>query len=300
MTEPSALDFEAWFTEHYPFLQRLTAVAARRLGIRGEDAEDFAAWAAMRLWDDDYALLRKWRGDSSLETYAHVVVINLGREYRVLLWGRWRPSAAALRLGRLAILLEQLVYRDGMRRDEAYEQLRTWGEVGGRTDAELTALFAQLPVRPRSRRPEEGDAEVEALADERSATDDVVVFDERDARFREVLGVLRAAIETLPDLQRVLIELHFFRAMKISDVARLLRVDQKPLYRERDRALAALARCLRDAGIDWDEVRELLGGDQPPPAVPDIGDEPHVPDDRDGFDDPDPRDNGPSRPSNES
>jgi RNA polymerase sigma factor for flagellar operon FliA len=300
MTEPSALDFEAWFTEHYPLLQRLTAAAARRLGIRGEDAEDFASWAAMRLWDDDYALLRKWRGDSSLATYAHVVVVNLGREYRVLLWGRWRPSAAALRLGRLAILLEQLVYRDGLRRDEAYEQLRTRGEAGGRTDAELTALFARLPARPRSRRGEESDAEVEAMADDRSAADDVVVVDERDARFREVLRALRAAVATLPAEQRILVELHFFRALKISDVARLLGVEQKPLYRERDRALAALARRLRDAGIDWDEVRDLLGGDQPPPDVPHLGDEPHAPDDRDGFDDPDPRDNDPSRPSNES
>jgi RNA polymerase sigma factor (sigma-70 family) len=258
-------DLEAWFTEHYPFLQRLTAVAARRLGIRGEDAEDFAAWAAMRLWDDDYALLRKWRGDSSLAAYARVVVVNLGREYRVLLWGRWRPSAAALRLGRLAILLEQLVYRDGMRRDEAYEQLRTRGELGGRTEAELTALFAQLPVRPRSRRPEEGDAEVEALADERSATDDVVVFDKRDEEFRERLRALRAAVETLPDLQRVLIELHFFQALTIADVARQLGVEQEPLYRERDRALATLVRRLAEAGVSTDQLGELLG-DAPGPT----------------------------------
>src|SRR5215213_8684477 len=101
MTEPSALDFEAWFTDHYELVQQLTAAAARALGIRGGDAEEFASWAAMRLWDNDYGLLRKWRGQSSLETYVRVVVTNLGREFRVQRWGRWRPSAAALRLGRV-------------------------------------------------------------------------------------------------------------------------------------------------------------------------------------------------------
>ena len=273
MTEPSALDFEAWFTDHYDFLRRLTDAAARALGIRGDDAEDFASWAAMRLWDNGYALLKKWRGDSSLETYARVVVTNLGREYRVLQWGRWRPSAAALRLGRLAILLEQLVYRDGMRPHEAYEQLRTRGEAGDRSDAELAALLAQLPVRPRSRRGAEPDVPIEAVPDDRAAADDVVVVDERDARFREVLRALRDAVATLPPLQRAIIELHYFRALKISEVARLLGVEQKPLYRERDRALAALARRLRDAGFAWEEVRDLLGGALPPTDAPDGADD---------------------------
>ena len=239
------------------------------------------------------SLLRKWRGDSSLETYARVVVTNLGREYRILLWGRWRPSAAALRLGRVAILLEQLVYRDGMRLQEAYEQLRTRGEGDDMTDAELSALFRQIPVRPRSRRGREAEEPVDAVADEGGA-DDMLVVDERDTRFREVVRVLRRAVATLPPDQRVLIELHFFKALKISDVARTLGVEQKPLYRERDRALATLARLLGAAGIGWEEVRDLFGGDLPPPADRDDPDERHAPDD------PDTRDNEPPRPSNES
>jgi RNA polymerase sigma factor for flagellar operon FliA len=271
MTVP--FDFEAWFRDHYGFLQRLTAAAARALGIRGDDAEEFASWAVMRLWDNECALLRKWRGDSSLETYARVVVTNLGREYRVLLWGRWRPSAAALRLGRLAILLEQLVYRDGMRPHEAFELLRTRGEADGRSDGELAALLAQLPVRPRSRRAEDREVEIETVADDRAAADEVVVVDERDARFREVLRVLREAVATLPPLQRVLIELHYIRALKISEIARELGVEQKPLYRERDRALATLARLLADAGIAWAEVRDLLGGELMPQHVPEDPDD---------------------------
>ena len=78
----------------------------------------------LRFIENDYAAIRKFRGESSLGTYLTVVVAMLVRDYRVQRWGRWRPSAAARRLGDVAVRLETLVRRNGQAVHEAAETLR--------------------------------------------------------------------------------------------------------------------------------------------------------------------------------
>jgi hypothetical protein len=53
---------------------------------------------------------------------ANLPVIFL--DYRNRLWGKWRPSAEAKRLGPTAILIERLVARDGWAVDQVIEMVR--------------------------------------------------------------------------------------------------------------------------------------------------------------------------------
>ena len=62
-------DYQALFLAHLPFIDRAAAATARALGLRVDDAEEFASWTRERLWEDDYRVLRKWRGDSRLTTF---------------------------------------------------------------------------------------------------------------------------------------------------------------------------------------------------------------------------------------
>ena len=69
-------------------------------------------------------MLRRFEGRSSLTTYITVVVQRLFLDRRNRLWGKWRPSAEARRLGPTAVLLERLVSRDGWSAEQALETLR--------------------------------------------------------------------------------------------------------------------------------------------------------------------------------
>jgi len=262
-------DYEALFHAHLPFIDHVLASVTRVLGLRGADAEELAWWAKERLWEGDYAILRKWRGESRLTTYLATVLTNLGREFRVKRWGRWRPSAAALRLGPLAVRLETLVYRDGMRLDEAAVLLRTRGDTDA-SDRTLAALLADIPERPRARRTDDRELALETIPDD-AAADDVVLESEAGAERRAAYRALSEGIARLDAQERLVVRMHFLQGRSLADVARALDVPQKPLYRVKDRALDALAGHLDAAGITRDRVRALLGAAFARDAEPEAG-----------------------------
>ncbi len=163
-TEPAATPgavFAAWL----PRIDRIITRTARRLALGRDEAEDFGSWVRLRLIEDDYRVIRGFAGRSSIATYLTAVVQNLACDYRMRHWGRWRPSAAAERLGVEAVWLEVLRERDGFSLDEAVEKLLA--DYGTRRSrAELVDLAGRLPRRVRTRL-EGGDGLDEVASDAR-------------------------------------------------------------------------------------------------------------------------------------
>ena len=240
---------ERLFLEHLPVIDRILAIIARRNALPAADAEEFAAWARVRLTDGDYAILRKFGGRSSLKTYLSVVLSNLFRDYRNSTWGRWRPSAAATRLGPLAIRLEELVSRDGCAVREAIGILRSSGAT--ESDAELTRLAARLPRRMTEKTVSVDEVE-ETLPAPRPAPP------AQDEERTRVEHALLASIDELPDEDRVITRMRFWDGVSVADIAKALGLDQKPLYRR----IEAIQRRLRDSlarhGVTQQLAREVL------------------------------------------
>jgi RNA polymerase sigma factor (sigma-70 family) len=255
---PSRTDLEALFLEHLPWINRVADLLSRRYTLSAADAEDFASWARMKLLEDDYAVLRKFRGESALNTYLTVVVSMLFREYRVSRWGRWRPSAAARREGPVAVRLETLVHRDGYGLDQAAELLRTSGDTDA-SRGELARILARLPGRAPLRPTEVGADELEHTAATASA-DDLTEYAESRAHRKHLMDALDRALNRLEHDDRVILRMRFWDDLSVADIARGLALPQKPLYRRIERALGALRGHLQADGITPDEVRALLGG----------------------------------------
>jgi RNA polymerase sigma factor (sigma-70 family) len=261
MTQPD--EYETLFREQLPLIEKLLAAIVRRLGLRGDDADDYMSWARVRLWEHDYAILRKWRRECLLSTYLTIVLTNLGHDFLVQRNGRWRASAAAQRLGRVAILLERLLYRYHMPLAEAGEWLRTSGEAT-LSDRELSVLRDQLPDHATTWRATRADSPADAvppdtLPDDATA-DARLLAAETDSVRRAALRTLAAAIARLSPREQVVIRMFFLEGQTIADVSRALRVAQKPLYRIKDGALRSLQRYLKEAGMTAEVLRELLDG----------------------------------------
>ena len=281
MTEPTEPDeYEAFFHANLPLIEKLLGAIAHRYGLRGDDAEEYRSLARARLWEDEYAVLRKWRRESKLSTYLAVVLTNLAHEFRIRRNGRWRASAAAVRLGHLAVHLEKLVYHHGMRLEEAGEWLRTRGETT-LTNRDLVALLGQLPLRTPPRRPDEPEPVIDELPAEGSSDGAVLAAEEAEER-RATLRALHAAIGRLPAQEQVVIRMYFFDGQTLAGVARALRVDQKPLYRVKDAALRTLRGLLLAQGITPERLHRLLGGELAPRDDPDEGDGPDAGEDAGG------------------
>lgn len=251
------LNPEALFLEHLGWIEKVATIVCHKHGVWGDEADEFVSWAKMRLIEDDYAAIRKFRGECALKTYLATVVVRYFHEHGRARRGRWRPSAAAERLGGVAKELETLVYRDGYRLEQAGEKLRTAGRTS-LSDAELARLLASLPVREPLRPVEVGSAPLDQAPDA-GAADARVVAAETQARRGVVMGALTRALSRLEPEERMIARMHFGDGRTLADVARGLRLEQKPLYRRVERLRARLRAFVEEDGVSEGDVRELLG-----------------------------------------
>jgi RNA polymerase sigma factor (sigma-70 family) len=254
MTSPAAnaaSSAEAVFLANLELVDRLVALTARRHALSRVDAEEFGAWVRERLIDNEYAILRKFAGRSSLSTYLTTVVVNLFRDFRNNRWGRWRPSAEAKRRGPIAVRLEELLYRDGHPVREAVQILRSSG--CGSTDSELMRLATRLPQRSPKAEVSLESPGASSVADQTEPPRDVdamLVMEE----------LLRSLVSALPAEDALIMRMRFWNNLSVADIARTLHTDQKPLYRRLEKTQARLREALEARGVYGAQVTELLSG----------------------------------------
>ena len=252
------LNPEALFLQHVGWIDKVAAIACRKRGMGGDEAEDFAAWVKIRLMEDEYAAIRRFRGEAELKTYLAGVVVRQFHDYMRERLGRWRPSAAAERIGPPAGELEALVHRDGYRLHQAGEKLRTAGRTT-LSDRELARLLDRLPSRAPLRPVEVASDAALLAAEGPSRADEGLDAAESDARRGEVMGTLKRVLDALDPEDRMIVQMHFRDGTTLAHVARALRLEQKPLYRRVERLRARLQTLLESEGVRRADVRGVLG-----------------------------------------
>jgi RNA polymerase sigma factor (sigma-70 family) len=249
---------ERQFIEALPHVDAVIRLVGRRYRLSADDLDELASRVRLRLVEDDYFVFRSFEGRSSLQTYLATVVTRLFLDERIRLWGKWRPSSEAHRLGPVAVALECLLTRDNLTPTEAIETLRSRDPAC--TDIRLRDLLSRLPVRAAARRLVD-DGELAAMADPGPASDHLVVRDEaRQARVAARQS-LAAALDTLSPRDRLLLQLRYLEGCRVSDIARLLNAEQKPLYRHFDHLLGWLRRELEARGLAARHLDDLFSED---------------------------------------
>ena len=245
---------EALFLAHLEVIDTAIKTVCRRYHLTGDEAADFASSVQLRLFERPDPLL-KFEGRSRIETYLVVVVARLFLDYRNELWGKWRPSAEARRLGPTGMLVERLVVRERCSFDQLAETLRT--NHGVAMTPEIEAFYQRLATRLPAR---QFVGEVEALdfTGPGPAADANVVQAEQDFLAKRVRTALDKVRQTLPAEERVILRMQFKDGMSVADIARTLGLDQKRLYRTLERVMTTLRDGLLGEGIKPADVRELI------------------------------------------
>ena len=240
--------------ERLDLIQRLTAHVCSRFGLRGDEARELGSQVMLKLVDDDYAVLRGFAGRSRLSTYLTAVIVNLARDFCCQRGGRWRPSAAARRLGGVAMELERLLEREGFSLRESIEILRRHHRVG-LSPVELADLASQLPPRC-PRRFTSCETLAELPTGERAAAR--LEARRHDRTLRSASRALAAAMAELTPEDRLILRMRYASGLKVSIIARTLGLAQRPLYARIERCLGSLRRRLEKRGIEGDLVLEAL------------------------------------------
>jgi|SRR5581483_1338530 len=245
---------EALFLSNLPVIDEVVAQVCRRHRLAASEAEEFASDVHLHFIDNHYERLRRFEGRSSLKTYITVCVQRCFLDYRNRLWGKWRPSSEAVRLGPDAILLERMVVRDGWTLAQAAEAFKTHFDVA--IDETLAPVCARLAQRQPGRERVSAD-EADLLESAAPPADANVVRAEQDFVVKRVRAAYARACESLTPEERLILRMRFDDT-PVADIARALHLDQKRLYRTIDRLLTMLRARLEADGIARDDMRALF------------------------------------------
>jgi RNA polymerase sigma factor (sigma-70 family) len=240
------------FSSQLTMIRELIRAISRHERLAYEDAEDFPSFVMLKLIENDYGRLRKFKGDSSLRTYLTVVIQRLLFDFRAAKLGKWRSSTRARRLGAVAVKLEELLWRDGYNFQEAVECLRlNWGVALDREA--LWCLASDLPSRRVKRHiRHESDKNPTGCAEGPAA----------DLEDRELSGALQSAIskgmESLSETERVALLLRFERGLTAQEIGAHLDLPPRAVYRTVERSLRRLRERLERSGVGRNHVRRVL------------------------------------------
>jgi RNA polymerase sigma factor (sigma-70 family) len=250
--EPS---HEQRFLDALPIIESVIRDLGRRYRLSRDEQEEFGANVKVRLIDRDYAVLRRFEGRSSLATFLRTVITRQFLDERIKAWGRWRPSADAVRLGPTAVVLERMLERQHLPLDEAIEALLS--RDPSLEEDMLRDLAALLPNRVTGRRLVD-DTALEHLPTLEGTPEQLLEEEWASGMAQKAAAALRAVIETLPSRDRLLLRLRYEQGTTVADIAKVLGEEQKPLYRQLDRLLQRLRRELEAHGVCGDHVRGMV------------------------------------------
>ena len=251
----AANDLESLFLDNLALIERIVASTCRRNRLTKEESEDFASVVKLKLIADDYGVLRKFTGTcgATLHGYLISVVQHAYQDHRNRLWGKWRPSAKARRLGRLAEKLDMLLYRDGMTLEEACAL------AAPNDREEMRRLAAKLP--PRTKRHMEDAQQLEQLASREHSPEARLIDREREGLGEELERVLAEAVEGLIPEDQLLIQLRLERKLSLASVAKAYRCKPRQLYRRWELLIRQLRTRLESSGYGPSQVAWVLNAE---------------------------------------
>jgi RNA polymerase sigma factor (sigma-70 family) len=238
--------------EQLQLLSQVVRDVARSRRLPAEDAQDFAQSVHLTLLERRYDVFARYGGRSSLRTFLTAVVRRMLLDWRNQAYGKWRASAAALRLGAHAVTLERLIYRDGHPPDEAIA-LAAAAPDAPSADC-LLALRGQIPVRHRRRMVSE-----DALREVSDPNDGPAARDSQETADRHTRRAIAAALRELSPEDRWLIAMRYGHGRSVQALAAELQVDSRALYRRYTRVLRSLRRAAGPADRSRDGQRRKGG-----------------------------------------
>jgi RNA polymerase sigma factor for flagellar operon FliA len=243
---------QAFFTSKLRGIQSLVRAISHRGKLSREDARDFSSYVMVKLIENDYARLRKFKGEASLHTYLTVVIQRLLLDYRRSQLGKWRPSPEARRLGAVAVELEELLWRDGYCFQEAVHSLQV--NRGVSLDREALFRLSTLLSLRRSGKPVPLESAEKVFG---GASAPAADFEQREL-FKALQAAISREIRALSETERLTLRLRFERGLTAREIGAHLDKPPRVVYRDVDRSLKRLRRRLEGSGIERDEVRLVL------------------------------------------
>lgn len=241
------------FLSHLNHIRKVAKHAARRHKLSTQDAEDFVSEVELKFLEDDCKVIRMHKGKSGIRTYFNTVIQNFLRDYKNHLWGKFRPSAEAKRLGTLAVKLDELLHRERYTLDQAYDLLKTNHHIE-KSEREIRDLAGRLPSR--AARQIDGEEALADLSAPDPSPEQRLLDKERAANLQAALQILDEILATHSEEDQLILQM--LGEFQVAEIARVLGLEQKPLYRRIDKLKKELKEELQRRGVNPEDLAGFL------------------------------------------
>lgn len=250
------MDPRRLLAEEWANVERLITVTCRRRGLDEADGDEFASMVKVKLFENDCEIVKRFRGDCKFSTYVNVIVQRTFVDLCVKRLGKWHPSAAAERMGAAGLELERMVFRDGCAPEDAI--VRVLARYAGLDRRCAEEMLSRIPHRQRRWSSVPIDSVADSLHSD-AAADVLALSGDRRRISDRTAAVVREYLRNLEETDRLLLQLHFESDMQLAQIARVLGIEQKPLYRRRNQMLGELRARIESSRISASEVADLFG-----------------------------------------
>jgi hypothetical protein len=228
--------FEQLIVQYRSYLDKTVRKMALQQYLSAPEQRELHSRVMTAIERNDFELLRAFEGRTTWEKHFDLVVMREFFLYQGQLWGQWRPSSGAKRLGRAGVLLEELVSRVGLSVAQAIETMRTRHRVD-MPRYRLAEMAKELRLNAPPKPP-------------------------LDPSKREIDGERRAALNRAltrlsPD-DRLIVELRFRDQQPLTRIAKLLNIGARSLQHRLEQINNVIAESLLEAGIAPEDVTALL------------------------------------------
>jgi RNA polymerase sigma factor (sigma-70 family) len=244
------------FLDLLPVIHGVIRQVCSRSRLTADDQAEFTSIVFLKLIENDYAVLRAFRGDSGVPTYLHAVVRRCLLDARIKEWGKWRPSRWARRLGPLATMLERLVTREGLPMQEVVPTLKHHPAFMV-SSSDVWKLHEALPPRAPRHRQVDLTSNLDVSSPQRAdAGVDLCHLEKQAQRVRAALATVVASLS--PDDRRLL-RLRFQKNLPVGRIAALTGASPAALYRRLPMLLETIRVKLMGYRLTASDVRPLIG-----------------------------------------
>jgi len=249
------MDAATYYKDHLKQISEVISIICRKHAMRGDEEKDFAQQVHLQLIENDYKILRSYKGNSSLKTYLHTVISRIFiDQVRV----KWHPSAEAKRIGETAVELEKLIYRNQYSVHEACQILAANPSTAIDENA-AHDMLGRLHVRtPRLNKVDDSEKRLLILPDPAPDPETLIAHKQFLRKKQQMIAIIGNIIPSLSTEDKLLIKLLFLSGHRISEIARLLGKDDHQLYKRTKSILQKMREAVADAGLVESDIRESL------------------------------------------
>jgi RNA polymerase sigma factor for flagellar operon FliA len=243
------------YSSHADTIEAVIKAVCRRHRLTEDDRDELGQRIRLKLVDNDYAVLRRFAGRSTMRTYLVSVAEHVFQDWRNSEWGKWRPCQEARRIGPLAVELDRLLTRDLLPYDQAVETLISRGQG---TRAEMDAIRLRLATR-QIRRPVDGEI-LEDLPATSGAPEESLEHKEYAAQAAKVAAAFTSVFRALPPSDQVIVRLRLQPDLTLDRIARMQGQEPKRFYRYCDKLDDRIHEAINQLGVSTELVKDLLAG----------------------------------------